>query len=104
MVRRRRAAGGEGGCKMKVKVLSKEGNNAVFVIEGINEAGANTLRRLMVNEVPTLAVQEVTVQKNSSALYDEMLAHRLGMVPLKTDLKSYKMKEACSCEGKGCAQ
>ncbi|MEK6825824.1 MAG: DNA-directed RNA polymerase subunit D [Nanoarchaeota archaeon] len=49
-----------------------------------NESLANALRR-SVSEVPTLAIDEVEIFKNDSALYDEVLAHRLGLVPLKTE-------------------
>src|SRR3989344_9355847 len=48
-----------------------------------NEPLANALRR-SVSEVPTLAIDEVEIFKNDSAIYDEMLAHRLGLIPLKT--------------------
>lgn len=50
----------------------------------ISESLANAIRR-SVAEVPTLAIDEVEIFKNDSALYDEMLAHRLGLVPLKTE-------------------
>lgn len=49
-----------------------------------NESLANALRR-SIAEVPTLAIDEVEIFKNDSALYDEVLAHRLGLVPLKTE-------------------
>ena len=49
-----------------------------------NESLANALRR-SVAEVPTLAIDEIEIFKNDSALYDEMLALRLGLVPLKTE-------------------
>jgi len=49
-----------------------------------NESLANALRRSIL-EVPTLAIDEVEIFKNDSALYDEVLAHRLGLVPLKTE-------------------
>ncbi len=48
-----------------------------------NESLANAIRR-SVAEVPTLAIDEVEIFKNDSAIYDEMLAHRLGLVPIKT--------------------
>lgn len=48
-----------------------------------NETLANAIRR-SVAEVPTLAIDEVEIFKNDSAIYDEMLVHRLGLVPLKT--------------------
>lgn len=50
----------------------------------ITETLANAIRR-SIAEVPTLAIDEVEIFKNDSALYDEMLAHRLGLVPLKTE-------------------
>jgi len=49
-----------------------------------NEALANAIRR-SISEVPTLAIDEVEIFKNDSALYDEVLAHRIGLVPLKTE-------------------
>src|SRR3989338_2422601 len=49
-----------------------------------NEQLANAIRR-SVSEIPTLAIDEVEIFKNDSALYDEVLAHRLGLVPLKTE-------------------
>ena len=73
-------------------------------MKGSTEVFANAIRRLIVEEVPTLAVEDVEVRDNSSALYDEMLALRLGLLPISTDLKSYRSKESCSCQGAGCAQ
>jgi DNA-directed RNA polymerase subunit D len=89
---------------MKCTIIDKDKENASFVLEGINEAIANTIRRFSISYVPTLAIEDITIQKNNSALYDEVLAHRLGLIPLKTDLKSYKQQEECSCKGKGCSQ
>jgi DNA-directed RNA polymerase subunit D len=51
---------------------------------GISESLANSIRR-SVSEVPTLAIDEVEIYKNDSALYDEVLSHRLGLVPLVTE-------------------
>lgn len=50
----------------------------------VTESIANAIRR-SVSEVPTLAIDEVEIFKNDSALYDEVLAHRLGLVPLRTE-------------------
>jgi len=50
----------------------------------ISEQLANAIRR-SVSEVPTLAIDEVEIYKNDSALYDEVLAHRIGLVPLVTE-------------------
>lgn len=73
---------------MEIKTLSKTKDKLSFLVKGIDQAYANTLRRLMMSEVPTMAIEEVEFKKNSSILYDEIIAHRLGLVPLKTDLKS----------------
>src|SRR3989344_4405302 len=50
----------------------------------ISESLANAVRRSL-SEVPTLAIDEVEIFSNDSALYDEMLAHRIGLIPLKTE-------------------
>lgn len=89
---------------MEAKILLQNNEKLVFLLKGTNPVMANTLRRMIVNEVPTLAIEEVTFSKNSSALYDEMIAHRLGLVPLITNLKEYNLKEECTCKGKGCAK
>lgn len=89
---------------MDIKVLDKKENKLVFVLKDSTPEFANTLRRLMISEVPTLAVRKVTFVKNSSALFDEMIAHRLGLLPLTTDLDSYTLPSKCSCKGAGCAK
>jgi len=66
-----------------------------------SESLANAIRR-SVNEIPTLAVDEVEFFKNDSALHDEMIAHRIGLIPLKNE--KLKLSEKCSCKGEGCAK
>ena len=89
---------------MEIRVLdnNKEELKLSFMIKDSVQVFVNTLRRLMIDEVPTMAIEDVEFQKNNSILYDEMVAHRLGLVPLKTDLKSYNLPQKCKCEGKGC--
>ncbi len=89
---------------MEIKLISSTQEKLVFLLKGVNYTIANTLRRIMLVEVPTIAIDEVEFHKNSSALYDEIIAHRLGLVPLKTDLKAYKFKESCTCKGEGCVK
>ena len=88
---------------MEISVLKQTPTQIQLAVEGIDYVMANTLRRLMIAEVPVLAIDEVEFQKNNSALYDEIIAHRLGLIPPKTDLKSYNIKEECKCKGEGCA-
>jgi len=64
----------------------------------------NSLRRLILESVPTLAIEDIVFKKNDSILYDEILANRLGLIPLVTDLKSYVLPDKCECQGEGCAQ
>ncbi|MFH1210375.1 MAG: DNA-directed RNA polymerase subunit D [archaeon] len=88
---------------MEMKLLSKDDERIVLLVKDADVTSMNTLRRLIMNNVPTLAIEDVTFLKNSSAMYDEFIAHRLGLVALKTDLKSYTMPDKCKCKGKGCA-
>jgi len=92
------------GCKMKAEILKQSENEITFVVEGIGPALANAIRRAAMFEVPTLAIEDVYFNKNSSVLYDEIVAHRLGLIPLKTDLKSYNLPADCTCKDKLCAK
>lgn len=78
---------------MKLSKLSGEGVKAIYKVEGITPAYANAIRRLGMDYVPTLAIEDVEIVLNSSALYDEVIAHRLGLISLTTDLKSYTLPE-----------
>lgn len=72
-----------------MQVIQNSPEKLVLSLE-ISESLANAIRR-SVAEIPTLAIDEVEIFKNDSALYDEVLAHRLGLVPLKTE-KSMSQK------------
>jgi DNA-directed RNA polymerase subunit D len=74
-----------------------------FSIEGITTGLAGELRRIMISEVPTMAIEFVDFHSNDSMLWDEIIAHRLGLVPLTYDTKFYNMKDDCRCDDKGCA-
>ncbi|VVB80569.1 DNA-directed RNA polymerase subunit D [uncultured archaeon] len=67
--------------------ISEKNNKVVFKTD-MNVSLANAIRR-SANEIPILAVDEVDIYKNDSALYDEIIAHRVGLVPLKNQ----KVKE-----------
>lgn len=90
--------------KMEIRLLEEKNNKLTFMLNKTSVAYTNTIRRLIVNRVSTLAIENVEIKKNNSALYDEILAHRLGLIPLKTDLKSYINKKDCKCKDEGCAQ
>ncbi|KAL0257516.1 DNA-directed RNA polymerase core subunit rpc40 [Diplodia seriata] len=56
---------------------------AQFSLVGVDAAIANAFRRIMIAELPTLAIEDVYIIKNTSIIQDEVLAHRLGLIPLK---------------------
>jgi len=91
--------------KMKINTIQKEKDGKViFKIDKVSNAFVNMIRREIVEDVPTMAIEEVEFRENDSVLYDEMLAHRIGMIPIATDLKSYIMPAKCKCDGEGCAR
>lgn len=88
---------------MQIQIIRKDDDSIRFKVDGIGSAFANTLRRIVLSEVPTMAMDEVVIIENSSVLHDEILALRLGLIPLTTDLDSYSLPEECSCKSElGC--
>ena len=87
---------------MVIEILEKTDTSLIFVIEGISIEMINALRRIMLTEIPVMAIDEVIILKNDSPLYDEIISHRLGLIPLKTDLDVYKLPQECECGGFGC--
>jgi DNA-directed RNA polymerase subunit D len=87
---------------MEIEFSSLDDTLARFTLSGASPAFANGFRRAMIGEVPTLAIEDVRIYDNTSAFFDEMLAHRLGLIPIKTDLSTYSTQEKCSCGGAGC--
>ena len=87
---------------MEIEFASLDPTLARFTLSGASPGFANAFRRAMISEVPTLAIEDVRIYDNTSALFDEMLAHRLGLIPIKTDLTTYTTQEKCACSGAGC--
>lgn len=88
---------------MNTKIVSLNEDTIRFLVDGVNAAFANSLRRTMVAEVPIMTVEDIFYFDNSSIVPDEVLAHRIGFVPLTTDLDSYVLPEECDCEAElGC--
>jgi DNA-directed RNA polymerase subunit D len=71
--------------------ITNENDEKVSVkIKGVPLQYANALRRICLNGVPIYAVESIDVLENSSVLADEGVAHRVGLIPLKTDLSASK--------------
>jgi DNA-directed RNA polymerase subunit D len=78
-------------------------NSLTLILKDIDPSTANAIRRTILADVPTLAIEDVRISENSSSLYDETIAHRLGLIPIKTDVKLFNFKDDCKCKGKGCS-
>ena len=78
---------------MDVKKISESENSVKLFLNNTNTSFVNSLRRTIMNSVPSMAIENVTFYENSSVMFDEMLAHRLALLPIKTDLKTYKKGE-----------
>jgi len=88
---------------VKIEVLEKDDKNLRLIIHGTDVPFMNALRRTILAEVPCMAIDEVVIIENSSMMKDETIAHRLGLIPLKTDLDSYNLPEECPCKSEfGC--
>ncbi len=88
---------------MEITIIRKQDDTIHFLLEGAHVGFANALRRTMLTRVPSMSIDEVLILENTSVMYDEILAHRLGLVPLVTKLDDYNLPEECDCEGKGCS-
>ena len=72
-----------------IQVLSTDPKKISVRLKGAPLQYANALRRICLNGVPIFAIDTVDVIENSSAMMDESIAHRLGMIPLKTELSRF---------------
>jgi len=82
---------------LEVEVVEKTSTTVRFILRNASTALANAVRRAMIAEVPVLAIDDVFVFENTSVLRDEILAHRLGLIPLKTPPGKYRLREECDC-------
>ncbi|XP_077438585.1 DNA-directed RNA polymerases I and III subunit RPAC1 [Vanacampus margaritifer] len=71
------------GFRIDIEELTE--NLMVFDMVGIDAAIANAFRRILLAEVPTMAIEKVFIYNNTSIIQDEVLAQRLGLVPIKAD-------------------
>ncbi len=83
--------------KFAVEVLEKNEKIIKLKFKGVPLQILNALRRAALEYVPTMAIDLVVFKDNTSVLHDEIIAHRLGLIPLKSDeaLNKYKPPEEC---------
>lgn len=100
---------------MKVRVDEMKERSARFLIEETEPAFANALRRSLIADIPKLAIEDVEFHlgpihaedgkesESIAPLFDEIVAHRLGLVPLPTDPELFVPRATCpACGGEGC--
>jgi len=68
-----------------MQIINKKDNQIKFKAE-ISESLANSIRRY-INQIPVIAIDELEISRNDSPLYDETIAHRMGLIPLKANSK-----------------
>jgi DNA-directed RNA polymerase subunit D len=90
------------GDRLKVQILNKNDREMQFLLEETNPQFANALRRIMMTEIPILAIDTVDFIENDSIFYNEIIAHRLGLIPLVFDPKKFHFKEEHK-DGKTCS-
>lgn len=82
-----------------IKMLKVSKYCVEFELFDTDLAIANSLRRIMISEVPTLTIDLVELRENTSALHDEFIAHRLGLVPLVSEqVDNFTTSEDCACQ------
>ncbi|GFE55208.1 DNA-directed RNA polymerase [Babesia ovis] len=89
---------------IKIKFLKNTRFHAIAEIEGLNVAIANAIRRILLAEVPTLAIESVHIYQNTGVIQDEVLAHRIGLIPFdcNPDLIPYRNNEDLSDKNSVC--
>lgn len=99
---------------MEMEILELTDTKAKFIISGISPPTINALRRTLISDVPRMAIDNVEFHlgpirdehgkeyESMTPLFDEIISHRLGLVPVPTDLDLFVYKEDCVCKGEGC--
>jgi len=88
---------------VEVKIIEEDEKSIKVQLEGLPLSIANAIRRFTINEVPTMAIEEVLIIENTSAMPNEVLAHRISLIPFISDIDRYVAPEECDCGSKlGC--
>ncbi|MEM3852629.1 MAG: DNA-directed RNA polymerase subunit D, partial [Methanomassiliicoccales archaeon] len=118
MAPRRRAEEGAEGSEevnlLDIEIREMRDNYARFVLTDASPQLANALRRTLLADLPKLAIQSVEFHlgpimgedgkeyESAAPLFDEIVAHRLGLIPLPTYPDEFNFRSECTCKGEGC--
>ncbi|BAW30987.1 MAG TPA: DNA-directed RNA polymerase subunit D [Methanothermobacter sp.] len=86
---------------MDIEIKERSDNEMILIIKDSDTSFVNAIRRTSMTEVPKLAIEYVNIIKNDSSMFDEVVAHRLGLIPLKSDEEAINgiiMPSECECE------
>jgi DNA-directed RNA polymerase subunit D len=99
---------------MKIEKIKLDDNGGRMVMSGVTPSFMNALRRALLSDVPKMAISDVEFHlgaisdeegkafESTAPLFDEMIAHRLSLIPIPTDLDIFTFKGECKCKGEGC--
>ncbi len=100
---------------MKIHIVEMTPTRAELIISDTNPTFVNAIRRTIVSDVPKMAIDNVEFHlgpimdessnqayESVSPLFDEMVSHRLSLVPVPTDFDHFNFRDKCSCGGEGC--
>ncbi|XP_023030508.1 RNA polymerase I and III subunit C [Leptinotarsa decemlineata] len=71
--------------RFNIVIVRNENYEMEFDLVGIHTSFVNAIRRLILSDVPSMAIDRVQILNNTSVMQDEVLSHRLGLIPLKAD-------------------
>ncbi len=100
---------------MEITIRELTDRRARLVLDATSAPQVNALRRVLLSDVPKMAIEEVEFHLGSirdeakgkdydsaTSLFDESISLRMGLLPVPTDLKQFRFKDQCSCKGEGC--
>ncbi|MEM1518131.1 MAG: DNA-directed RNA polymerase subunit D [Nitrososphaerota archaeon] len=83
---------------MQVSIIEEDDKRIKLSLRDVPLSIVNALRRIIINEVPVMAVDDVLIIENTSSMMNEVLAYRISLIPYVTDLENYKLPEECDCK------
>jgi DNA-directed RNA polymerase subunit D len=99
---------------MKIEKVKIDEDGARFILSDVTPSFMNALRRALMAEGPKMAISDVEFHlgaisdeegktfESTAPLFDEMIAHRLSLIPIPTDLSLFTFRNECTCKGDGC--
>jgi len=89
---------------MEFEIRSLKKDTISFFLNQTDVSIANAMRRILIAEIPTLAIESVRISENNTMYNDEYIAHRLGLIPLAVSPEEFVFANDCTCIGAGCEQ